>query len=810
VLKDAASTAIYGANGANGVVIITTKTGREGRTTVSFSSQVGTTDRIREYEVFNAQEYGQYWEDGIANTVVSRFGPQNEEFARDTANGIFGDPDSVTVDTDWQDVAFRTGITQQYDVSLNGGNEDTRFFISGRYTNDEGQVIQSQFEQFSLRLNLDHDVNEKFSVETRTTLASGRTRGTIQGGAFINSPFWSAQFIAPNSPVYNNPTPENNFEGDPETGFNNSPGTFGTFSFNPIQQETLNDREANINTLFTQVAANYEITDGFFSRTFAGISHEDSQGNSFRDPSIPAQAPGTIAAFDGRQTSFNINQSFSYTGRIGEKNDVSGLLVTEYREESFNNISTDAEGARSDFRTVSDGGNPTTAASFETEFRQISFVADGDYTYDGRYQVRGTVRVDGNSRFGEDNRFGVFGSLSAFWRLSEESFMEDVSFLDDLRLRASYGETGNSDIGNFPSRNLASAIGDYQGLPGVVVNQLGNAGLTWERVQDINLGLDYAVFNSRINGAIDVYRRDRTDQLLARDLPDDSGFFSRTENVAETRSQGVEFFIETTNVDYKGFRWSTNFNIAFQDTEVLDVGGNGRDVDGDGEVDEITVGGLVYREGEEVGQWRTPLYAGVNPANGRPMYRTPGGELTYFADEDNINQPLVGNLQADFFGGFGNTFSYKGLQLDMFWQFDYGRTTLDNNFFFNNETFPFNKNVDWLDYWREPGDVTDTPAPLDPGFFVAPTYEDGTTASVFTSRFFTDASYIRLKQLQLSYDLPQSLTQRVGLSRLQIFALGENIVTITDFTGPDPELVGTAIGEFPQARTITGGVRVEI
>ena len=430
-------------------------------------------------------------------------------------------------------------------------------------------------------------------------------------------------------------------------------------------------------------------------------------------------------------------------------------------------------------------------------------MGSGEYTFDNTYQVAATMRYDGSSRFGADTRYGLFGSVGAFARLSNLGPLRGSSLVNELKLRLSYGTTGNSNIGNFPALQLFSGAGEYGGLPGIAPTQLANPVLTWEELEEINLGLDYGFFNGRVNGSVDVYTRDSNELLLARDLPVDSGFGSIIENVGTINQRGIELGINTVNARFGPFEWRSTFNIAFQDGEVKSLVGDD---------EEILANGRVYRVGFAPAQLQFPAYAGVNPANGRPMYYETSyddngelvfGDLTYdaasIAPDD---QPLWGNDSPDFFGGLGNTFVLGPVSLDIFFQYDYGRTTLNNNAFFSDVDFNFNKSFRVLDRWQNPGDITTVPAPIFNG-----AYNDGTSNFEFSSRFLEDASYIRLKQLALSVQVPSRFLQSTVRSA-RIYAQAENLITWTNFTDVDPELVGNALGQYPQSRRIIGGLSI--
>ena len=838
VLKDAAATAIYGAQAANGVVLVTTRRGRSGPTEIQFSTQVGSVDRINEYEVLNSEQFlqnryqgylnglrefsylaaydteqervadairrtlpsGGRAEDTNGDGVLDLYIPENRVFRDYNGDGVVGADEFQVVDTNWQDSIFRTGLTQQYSLSARGGNDRTRFFTLGRFADDEGQVFASKFRQYALRVNLDHTASDFLQFESSVNLSNSNYRGTIGNGAFINSPYWAAQFIPPTVSIYNTP-------GDEESGFNLPPN--GTFSYNPIAQETFDSRNADVVRVIGNIAANLQLPYGFAARSYGGLNFGDVQEESYRDGRQPQNqglgeggVNGSLAVLASRTLEFNLSQSLQWNRILDNTHAISGLGVVEYRRGFEDDFNTGAVGfPNSLFRTLASSAEPTTSNGSKTEFRFLSFVGNGEYTYDNTYQLAATLRYDGSSRFGIENQFGLFGSLGAFVRLSNLGPLQGSSLVNELKLRASYGTTGNSNIGNFAALQLIGGAGEYAGAPGISPTSLGNTILTWEELSELNLGLDYGLFNGRVYGAIDVYNRDANELLLNRDLPVDSGFGSVTENVGVIRSQGVEFAINTTNVDTGLFRWTSTFNIAAQRAEVKELVGDD---------DEIVLGevGGIYRVGEAPGQIRRVEFAGVNPANGRPMYYDGDRNLVY--DPNSVpleDRTLFGNDDPDFFGGFGNTFGVGPVSLDVFFQYDYGRTTFNNNAYFADvEGFDgFNRSYRVLDRWMQPGDITTQPK-ANP--FTTPDGV-GTTSGFVSSRFIEDASYIRLKQVTLSFQVPPRYLQG-ALRNARLYVQGENLLMITEFTDADPELVGTALGQYPQSRRIIGGVTIGI
>ncbi|WP_263786054.1 SusC/RagA family TonB-linked outer membrane protein [Salinibacter grassmerensis] len=786
VLKDASATAIYGARAANGVVIIQTK-GGGGETRVNFSSQVGAVSPLEEYNILSASEWVEH-EFLKARNAGDSPADVADDFGIPSTN-----PDEVT-GPDWYDQSTRTGITQSYQLSVSGGGERTNFRLSGSFERDKGQVIESFLNQTGLRANVQHDATDYLSLSSKVNLVQNKSRGTIGGGAFVNSPFWASYLIRPHLDVRNE-------EGD----YNLPLSGGGAFNRNIVAQEDFNSQSTDGVQILGNVSATLSLTDWLSARTVFGLDFNDLSEKDRRDPRLPNNADigGSAFVSDTREVGLNVSQTLNYDLSPGERHDVSGLFGAEYRRqrEAFNG--SDGEGfPLFEFQNLDNAANPVGVDEFETESRFLGFFGDAEYTYDDRYTGSLTLRYDGSSRFGEDSRYGLFGSVGGSWTISEEAFMEDVGFVEDLELRGSYGVLGNSDFqaafGNFAARQLYGGGGEYSGVAGIEPASLGRSDLTWEESTQINIGLDYSVFGGRLSGSVDAFRNDTDQLLLGRDLPADSGFDTVLDNVGEIRNEGLEFSFNTVNIDRGDFRWDTEFNITFQRSEVLSL------FDGREEIrNDQQPGGELYRVGEPLGQYEQVPWAGVNPANGRPLYEDENGNLTYFVGGQSAEQ-TYGNSQSDFYGGFGNTFSYAGLTLDVFFQYDYGRNTFNNDRYFIDGNFSFNHTENVTeDYWEEPGDVSERPLPWAGNRPGGSGYNSGFFSS---SVYMEDASYIRLKQVRLSYSLPSSLLEGVGIQGITVYVNGSNLLTFTNYTGLDPEIVGTALAQYPNNQRISGGI----
>ncbi|AMM51305.1 hypothetical protein TH61_09165 [Rufibacter sp. DG15C] len=780
VLKDAAAASIYGAQAANGVVLITTKRGKSGKTKVTFSAQEGTVDRIKKLETLSAADYSDLRYEAFFNRYGGTVPTNPAQPTRSYVYSLYGDPATVET-TDWQDLVYQTGRLRTYDLSASGGDEKTRFLFSGSYNKQEGQIKKSDFERGTARLNIDHKATDKLSFLANISLSTITQNGNIADGAFINSPQFSAPLILPYQKVYK------------EDGTYNAP-LVGAFSYNLVQLLDYQYRKAVTNQTVSSFAAVYKVNPSLYWKSFVGVDFADNQDDFYSDPRVPqfATTGGSATNTNRRTLNWNTSHTMSYNKSIAEIHNISGLVGAEYRQEVRETQQATGQNFPNGlFRTLASASTPITTTGTYTTYRTAGIFANAKYDLSNKYFASATVRYDGSSKFGKNNRYGLFYSGSVAWAMNEESFLSDVAVLDNLKLRLSYGVTGNSQIDNFASRALFGGGGQYNGNPGIRPSQLGNDDLTWEEAKTINFGLDYGFFGNRVTGSVDVFRRNNERLLLAKQLPTDSGFGSIFQNVGVVRNEGLEIEVGTVNVDAGGFKWSTNFNITFQRNKIVELQDGLKNI------------GTGLRVGEPIDILWYPEFAGVNPADGRPMYYDTLGNITYNVRAR--DSKVIGQYLPKSFGGLTNSFSFKGLTLDVFFQGSFGSKTLNNNAYFmsNSASTGYNQTRDQLDRWIKPGQITDVPRPYEGGA------EPGTTGVfAFSSKQVEDNSYIRLKQVSLSYNLPETLISRVGLSNARVFVQGLNLLTFTGYSGLDPELLYNEIGTYPQAKQLSGGVSV--
>jgi TonB-dependent starch-binding outer membrane protein SusC len=508
-----------------------------------------------------------------------------------------------------------------------------------------------------------------------------------------------------------------------------------------------------------------------------------------------------LSESNNNNLNYNTNATINFNHTFSKKHEIKILAGGEYREETNTGTSFNANGFPTpDLNTANAAAEPSSVGGFWTAVKTAGIFTNINYDYDKKYILNVVARYDGSSRFGENNLYGFFPSVSAKWNIMEESFLKNSTLVSDLGLRASYGTTGNSQIGNFASRRLYGLGGVYQGFSAISPSQLGNSDLRWERNVTLNLGLDYGFWGGKVKGSIDVFDRASKDLLLTRSLPTTTGFSSITENIGEVQNRGFEFGITTTNFDRGGFKWESDFNITFLDNKVVKLY----------EGQDVLPGNLSVRVGFPLGTNVGVPFAGVNPANGRPMWYDLNGDISYLVRTAD-NRPLGHSTLSKQFGGFTNTFSYKGLELSAFLQYDFGRVLP------NLQEFRLADNAGalrnglqyyWDNRWTKPGQVTDVPRPAD----VRTEISGRISSYQQTNRFYQDASYIRLKTVNLSYNLSNNTAKSIGFQAVKLYIQAVNLYTWTKWTGFDPEFIDLNgngnQGVVPQSRNFTFGVQL--
>ncbi len=790
VLKDAASASIYGAQGANGVIIITTKRGKSGKTKFNFNTSLGAMNQLKKLDVINGPEF-------IALTLEAyrnRFGEDSDQYTN-ILNSLGRPEDAMSYD--WQDAAFKTGVMSNTELSATGGSEKTTFYISGSYNNVDAHTVGNRYQRGNLRLNLDHKATDKLKISPSINVARIHQRIPPQG--FFSTPTLSAPLIVPINPIY-----EENGELS-RSEFGGGEPFFGSFNLNPIRDAELNETKAATTSLNTSLILSYTLTEGLNFKSSFALDYLDIKENRWSDPRTRdgEDNGGEATVFVTTVSNWQTDQVLTYDRTFNEKHQFNSILGFFYRQSERETLDAEGHGFPSPkLKTIQNAAVPNDVNSFFTLFKTAGVFGKINYIYDNRYIIAFTLRRDGHSRFGADNRWGTFPAVSAAWRITEESFMPTISWLDDMKLRLSYGITGNSAISNFASRGLFSSGGEYDGLPGLQPSGLSNTLLTWEENATTNIGLDLSLFQGRLSLGSDAYIRTNRDLLLDRPLPNTTGFDEITENAGIIRNSGIELEVSSSNIIIGDFSWDTDFNLAFQKSKVIEL------PDAIGDTLVLSNTGGWYVVGKPAFAYYLQEFAGINAADGRPFWLDKDGNPTYQQTSGNARK-FRGVATPKWFGGITNTFTYKKLSLSTFFQFQGGN--LVNNSIRNfteraGSTADLNQNRSQLDRWQTPGDITDVAiSVLD---FAYP--NDG--ASPFNvgndTRNIEKGDYLRLKQIQLSYTLPSDWVSKIDLQRVQVYGQAINYWTLTGYSGLDPEFIGTEFGDIPQPKSLIFGLQV--
>ncbi len=805
ILKDAATAAIYGAQAANGVVLVTTKRGKAGaKARVNLNLYQGVVEPIRQLDVLNTQQWIQTRQEALTTNTPTLTPAASRTTVLQSLNlGLDLSDEAIAAlpSYNWQGEAYRPGSISNADLSVQGGNDRTTYYVSGAYNKQDAILRNVDFQRISGKLNLTTKLNNKVTLDaglTGSNIVQRGPYGGAEGSLSFGAPQYSAPLILPLNPIYN---PDGSYYGLPASGIVMP----GDLSQNVIANSNLIVSKTNVNQLVGNLGLTYAINKDLVFKAFGGLDYRSVNSSFFGDPRLSDyfNIRGTLNQFVNNNTNLTTNGTLNYNHVFGGKHTIGVLLGGEYRQETNETTTLNAQGFPTpELNTANAAAEPVSVGGFWSGFKRAGVFTNVRYEYEKRYILSGILRYDGSSRFGSNNRWGYFPSISAKWNIAEESFLKSSRVVSDLGLRFSIGSTGNDQVNNFAARRLYGLGGVYQGNAGIVVSQLGNPDLRWERNVTYNLGLDYGIFGGRVKGSIDAFERISRDLLLTRSIPQTNGFNSIFENIGEIRNRGLEFDITTINVNKGAFRWETNFNITFLDNKVTKL------FDGA----DVLPGNLAVRVGYPLFTNVGVPYAGVNPANGRPMWYDPSGNLTYLvrtADQ----RPLGHSGISKQFGGFTNTFTFKGFELSGLLQYDLGRTIQNSQEFRladnagalrNSLTYYFDNR------WTTPGQITSVPRPANNRTELSgriSSYQSG-------PRFFQDASYLRLKQVTLSYAVPPAVISRVKLSSVKVYAQAINAFTWTKWTGFDPEFAIEVDasrdnqGIIPQSRSYTFGVQI--
>lgn len=787
VLKDASATAIYGSRGANGVIVITTKSGQSGRTNINYRNQFGFSFLVDYIDMMNSAENLQYQLQCVQSEPNSSFYPMMQYLRREM-DGTASEADlerlakARATDTDWMDLMTQTGFMQEHSLSVSGGSDKTRFFLSGSYLAQQGTLKKSAIDRYSVRFNIDHKATRWLDLGLKATVGYSMSDFADpeagSGRQNWGNPWFTTLLAYPYESAddwYNvdNPTLITKYYDRKQSRLKNVASVYAKASI----------------TDWISVKTNFG-TDFMYNRNTTTL-HRDHP-NAQQNHGYYSHSSSELFRYTWTNT-VNVNKEVADGHMI---NAVAGMEMFQGKWFTAGYTGYDLNSAMMDSPAGIGDKNgsslfPPSISGGRTMSNLLSFFAQGSYSLYNRYNFSASVRHDTSSKFYKKNASATFWSLGASWLLSSEKWLENVAWLDQLKLRASYGTTGNqdgvSDFGTFDGYYQSS----YNGESGYVHGQLGNSELRWETSAQTNVGLDVGVLGSRVNVTLDYYHIKTKDLYMSKNISQTSGFGSIQTNAGSIVNQGIELSVNTTPVRTENFEWNLGFNYTYNKSEITDLG------TWSNEAGRFKNGNTLYELGRPLGTWIMPYYAGVSPANGMPVFYDNYGQLT-----TDINQAYMGDhygtYEVPVFGGINTSLRYKGLRLDALFTYAYHYTVMNcQRWYMDNHFFNGNKPKRMLRMWMQEGDVTDVPA-----------FRNGIQPSPMASQFLEDASYLRLKSLRLSWTLPDRWMKRTGFIRnLTVYAQGENLCTWTGYTGADPEVNGGwDIMSYPKPRTFTFGV----
>ena len=773
ILKDASAASIYGSQGANGVVIITTKKGKPGKAKFNLNVSSGVSNPSNYRDWMNAEEYIEIFSEAARNMFnvgadwTWFVEPRFDRYSNNTWR-------EGTYDTDWEKIALVEGSVQDADFSVSGGSDNTNYFFSVAYNETEGIVLGNALDKISARANISTAVTDKLTLSFN--LGYGRTDidRIANDNAFVTPLQAIAQ--APISPAF--------VDGEP-------------FSNTVYANFLLEDKYANYNTIIRRntgkVSADLDLFSGLtLTSEFAYDLYGQSE-DQFRGSLTPFMSTnGSGFASNATTENYIVTNYLNYE----YVNDYSSLDVTvgsslNKSKRRYSSVSGE-QFPSDDFQTIASAAEITAGSGSFTSFSFVGYFARASYNIQDKYLFKAGIRRDGSSRFGENVQFGNFPSFSAGWILSNEDFIGDNIF-SFLKLRGSWGEVGNAAIGNFAALGLFGAT-SFNQRPGLQPTQPSNQDLSWETTTQTDVSVQFGLLKDRITGELTYYNKDTDDLLFGEPIPGSSGFTSLTKNIGAVKNSGIEFLLNTVNIKSNDFTWSSSLNLATNENEVVTLP-NGEDAIG---------GRNILREGEPINAFYLVEYAGVNPDNGNALFYDADGVATesYSADY----RKVVGNPFPDFIGGLTNYVSYKNFELSFTFSAEFGASIYNAGGRFQSTAGDWfdNQTRDQLRRWRQPGDITDVPAAALAG-------SNGTQHS---TRYLQDGDFIRLKDLNLSYTIPQDMISSVGLEKARIYLSGINLLTITDYDGYDPESRADTFGggqtfySAPAPRTVSLGVNL--
>lgn len=845
ILKDAASTSLYGSSAANGVVMITTKKGKKG-TQFSFSASTGFSTRsIPEYDRLDAgQYYPIVWEAIRNGQLYSTSNPKSLAEANAYAskvlipevlkNNVYDVSDDVLVvdgklnpnarlkydDLDWQKALFKTGVRQNYDLSYSGGTDKTKYYASFGYLKEDAYAIKSDYERINARLNIDSQIKSWLKLGTNLAMSNSFSNQAIDGAnnntSYIN-PFRWSRTMGPIYSIYAHDPVTGAYIYDKEGNKVFDPadkrGPDAAVGRHVIQETLLNKEFQKIYNINSRFFAEFKLLPELTFTTNVGYDTRNAKTLSYKNKIIGDAAPdGSSAITNTESQTLTFNQLLNYDKNFG-KHGVNLLLGHENISYKYEYVYGYKKGQIIDDNDeLVNFVTPASLTSYIRELPKESYFSRLNYDYDRKYLLSASVRRDGSSRFYEDVRWATFWSLGAGWRIDQEKFLKNNSTISQLKLRGSYGEVGNDgSYGTAVSYYAWQALyelgynnADYAG---VMMSSVGNKNLTWESNVQSDVGLEFGLFNNRISGSVEYYKRGTDGLIFSVPKPDSSGNLSKKENIGSLENSGIEIALNVDVIKNANLKWNINFNGSTLKNKITKL-----------PQEEIITGTKKYTVGSSIYDYWLRQWYGVDPQNGLGLFYASdeaieaakaAGKIDEFreingvlltTDHNKAKYDYSGTTIPKLFGSFGTKFEYKGFSLSALFTYQIGGKTYDSNYGSLMDGYPQGGalSTDILKRWQKPGDITDVPR-LDASNYLS--------AGASSTRWLVKSDFLTLRQVTLSYNLNRELINPLGIKTLRLFVTGENIWSKTARKGLEPiqSFNGTTTNRFAPARMISFG-----
>jgi TonB-linked SusC/RagA family outer membrane protein len=784
VLKDASAASIYGSRAANGVIIISTKKGRAGKTQISVDTEIGSNDIAYQPSMgkpLNKSELKTLYTEGMENVG---FGQADIDYILDLLG--FSDPR----ETNWLNEVTRKGQQQQLNISLSGGNNQTQFFLSGGYFKQMSPVIGSFINRYNGNLSVKHQISSRFKVSANLNLSNFRQKGESESANFRN-PIIAATALRPTQHPYN---------ADGTLNYDRS--VFDQI-YNPLAIQQY-DRQQNLTSkLLGGLLFEYKLLDNLTLSSRMGIDYNNIEEYEFLNPYF-GDADATQGAIYNTYTRI-YNYVWTNLADYGfhlMKDKIDGTLTAAYEAQKSKTylLSADGEVVPKNLQLPYPiPAVPKSANLSGSDYSFVSILSRGQLNMLGKYSLSASLRRDGSSRFGADNRYGTFWSVGAAWNIDEEKFMQRFDYLSALKLRASYGVNGNAGIGNYAWRATYAFNTTYNGAPGSLDESVGNPHLTWEQNKPFDVGLELGLFDNRLMIESDYYYRKTTQLLLNEPLSATSGFISYSNNVGAMENKGFEITINASPVKTRNFTWNISVNAAWNKNKVLKL----RE-----DANEIFLNPNLIKVGYDVQSYYLRQWAGADPANGDPLWYTDASKKSTTNNFSDADRVISGSSSPKGFGGVSSSLRYKFITLDFQFNYQYGNylyNQWDFIFLGDGAFFTLNHNRRELDRWRQPNDITSVPRFE---FF------NNTSSNEVSTRYLYKGDFIRLRNLSLRVSLPYKITRLAHATQIDIYVRGTNLWTKTfdkNLTmDPEQPVSGLSDLQFFIPKSYTAGISIKL